>query len=39
MEQYINKKLCDITYKSELTLDILFLINNQQKCQGFNSRI
>jgi len=37
MEPYINNNVSDITYKSELILDILFL-GNASKCQGLNSQ-
>jgi len=37
METYIKNIRNDITYKSELVLDIFFVIKLQKKCQGFNS--
>jgi hypothetical protein len=36
METY-NKEIIDITYLSELILDIFLLISYSKECQGFNS--
>ena len=36
METYIKDNVNDITYQSELILDIL-LLTNATKCQGLNS--